>query len=182
MRKWRVKRICLHNWGANHGEQTCPKHAESTINSCPSVLQSDWSSQFTVCWRFLLFSIENFQSPSSAHPIVFTWDIIDGGAEVFGVQISSTCLLLSLSLFSVTLDFRLPCALAFACTFRSRFTVTFAWVLSFPFLHPSCPCRICLFPFPGDGIVLHRTFIVCVSGWRRPEDASAPQRILNRHA
>ena len=68
------------NCGANHGGQTCPKHPESIINSCSSVfhfsvrLERDWSSQFTVYRRFLLSSSENIQSPSSGHPIVFTWD------------------------------------------------------------------------------------------------------------
>ena len=104
--------LTIGNCGANQGGQTWTKHPESIINSCSSVfkfsvrLGRDWSSQFTVYRRFSLSSSENIQSPSSAHPIVFTWDKFGCCADVFelGFQ-SSTCLLLSLSLISVTLDF-----------------------------------------------------------------------------
>ena len=91
--------LTIGDCGANHDGQTCPKHPESIINSCSSVLFQDWSSQFSVYRRFLLSSSENIQSPSSAHPIVFTWDKFGCCADVFefGHQ-SSTCLLLSLSL------------------------------------------------------------------------------------
>ena len=41
--------LIVGNCGANQGGQTCPKHSESFINSCSSVLQSELSSQFTEC-------------------------------------------------------------------------------------------------------------------------------------
>ena len=202
----RFVELTIGNCGAKKGGQTCPKHAESIINSCSSVLQPDWSSQFTVCWRFLLSSSENIQSPSSAHPIVFTCDELGCCADVFGVQVSSTCVLLSLSWISVTLDFDFPVPLPlpwdlFVCLYQqskalcpcfpqfrhapsNRESVTFAWVAFFSFL----ASRLALaeifsaFPFPRDGIDYHWILIVCVSGWSRLEDASAPQVILSRHA
>ena len=65
--------LSIGNCGANQGGQTCPKHPESIINSCSSVSRfSVRLGQLTVYRRFLLSSSENIQSPSSAHPMVFT--------------------------------------------------------------------------------------------------------------
>ena len=75
---------------------------------------------------------------------------------------------------TLTLEARVLCC---------RFTVTFAWVALFSFLATLLALAGFSFasPFPGDGIDFHRIFIVCVSGWGRPQDASAPQEILSRH-
>ena len=213
--------LTIGNCGANQGGQTWPKHPESIINSCSSVfhfsvrLGRDWSSQFTVYRRFLLSSSENIQSPSSAHPIVFTWEKLGCCADVFelGFQ-SSTCLLLSLLTEFCHLGFRLSRALAFTLrfvrllvptircfvsipstvstfsieswVFCCRFSVTFAWVDFFSFLTTPLSLAGFLFAFPfplsGDCVDFHWIFVVCVSGWSRLEDASAPQVIFSRHA
>ena len=168
--------LTIGNCGANQGGQTCPKHPETIINSCSSALRSEWFSQVTACGRFLLSSSENIQSPSSAHPIVFNWHKFGCCADVFelGFQVSSTCLLLWLSLISVTLDFDLPMPLplprglggclyqqsAALCPYFPQFrhspskrecsAVVSPWPLpewlSFPFLPPFLPLPD--FPLP----------------------------------
>ena len=124
---------------------------------CEVWLGRDWSSRFIVNWRFLSSSSENIQSPSSTHPIVFTWNKI--WLLCWRVW---TCLLLSLSLIPVTFEFPPSRALVFTLvvgrllvptimcfitilstistfTFESwvfcwRFHVTFTWVAFFTFV------------------------------------------------
>ena len=68
--------------------------------------------------------------------------------------------------------------------FCCRSSVIFAWVAFFSFLATLLAFDgfFFAFPFPGDGIDSHWIFVVCVSGWSRLEDASAPQVIFSRHA
>ena len=67
--------------------------------------------------RFWHSSNAKIHNPSSARqisPIAFTSDTLEGCEDAFGDHVFSTCLLVSHSLISVTLDFDLPVPHAFA--------------------------------------------------------------------
>ena len=182
------------NFGANQGGQTCPKHPESIINSCSSVLfQSDWSSQFTVYRRFVLSSSENIQRvPSSAHPIVFTWDKLGCCARrvwcpSFFDLITAVTFYWFLSPWIST--FPCPCLFLedlFVCLYQQsacfvsilstvstftieswvfccRFPLTFAWVAFFSFLATLLALAGFFFAFPFPGDGIDFHWIFIVS-------------------